>query len=1582
MLNEKKILDITERIRAKQISKFKQYSIDHATESIYWVKPDASFFYVNETACNTLGYTYDELLNMTVHDINPDYKKESWETVWTKIKKLGSYTFETQHKTKDGTVFPVEITANHVKHEGWEYNCAFVRDISDRRQAEEILYKKKRALNVISQFNHALVHAANEQQLLDDICRIIVYTGNYKLAWIGYAENDNNKTVRPVAQSGYEEGYIDTLNVTWADTPHGRGPAGTSIRKQEPYVARNILTDDNFKPWRDAALQRGYASATGIPLVIAGETVGALIIYAPEADAFDTEEMELLTELADNLAFGIHTLRIEAERKQTETALRNQNAVLTSLSRSTELARYDFANFIKLLTRVAGRMLKVERTSVWLFNEDRSLLCCFDLYELSKDKHNDDKVRLEAASYPNYFAALREGRAIAADNAHKNPATCEFSETYLAPYGISSMLDAPIRNGGEIVGVVCHEHVGTSRQWTLEEQDFAGSIADFASLAFATREHKQLKKELKYHKQFKHYWSFEKLVAKLSTNFINLTLDQLDQGITESLKAIGHFANVDRCYVFDFSSDQSRVKNVYEWCDEFFINNKQQLPQLNIDEYSWIISESLKGEFVNIPVVKEIKVNTTWQQRVIKHNSIQSLLALPLLLGNKVIGLLGLESVRTYRSWSKKEITRFRIASDMFAHTLGRKLADETHSYTNRALNVLSQCNDALMHATHEQDLLEEVCQIIVDSGNYKFAWIGFNQEKGDLTEQYTTIYPVAQAGYKDFGLDIMESTWLDVNTTPGAIIAAIKTGEPYINHDLVAGEHYTTWNEYAISHGCKSSVTLPLVSEKETLGVLIIYASEQDAFSETEIDLLIKLSSNLVYGIQSLRTRVEQLKTQVFSVIEKETNNIIGLNLALNEQLALFNKTIEANFPGSCCSVLLLDKKKKHLYYGSANSLPDAFKFILDGLRIGKSATTCGNTAYNDSLVISADIKSDPDWSRYNKIISKYSIQACWSHPIHAPDGLLLGTFAFYFTSRKSPTNEDLFLLEFLAGLAGKIIDHKQTKDEISKSDMRFQTLYNDSPMILFNIDINGKILSINTYGSQQLGYLTSELIGESINEILFEEDHKLMRAHIQKCFTEQDNVHQWEFRKKKKNGNVIWGRETARIINESKNDHSLFIMCENVTETHILSEKLSHQQKHDSLTGLLNRKEFERQLETKIQESCINKTDHALCYLDLDQFKVINDTCGHIAGDELIRQLSNKMQSRIRKKDTFARLGGDEFGVLIESCTLEQAMRVANELSEAIRAFDFVWKEKRFTLGVSIGLVPINDTSGDVISIMSAADEACYVAKEAGRNRIHVYHPDDADLSKLRGEMQWVSQITHALEEDRLVLNKQTIIPINDQGDQGDHYEVLVRMKDENGNNIPPATFLPSAERYNLSGKLDIWVVKTAFSWLETSRVRLANLKLCSINLSCLSLVDDEVLVFILDKFNEGIISPEKICFEITETAAISNLTSATIFINTLKDLGCMFALDDFGSGLSSFAYLRNLPVDFLKIDGRFVRNIANNPIDFAMVRSINEIGKVMGKQTIAEYVEDDEILDQLRIIGVDYAQGFRIGKPKPLY
>jgi diguanylate cyclase (GGDEF)-like protein/PAS domain S-box-containing protein len=463
------------------------------------------------------------------------------------------------------------------------------------------------------------------------------------------------------------------------------------------------------------------------------------------------------------------------------------------------------------------------------------------------------------------------------------------------------------------------------------------------------------------------------------------------------------------------------------------------------------------------------------------------------------------------------------------------------------------------------------------------------------------------------------------------------------------------------------------------------------------------------------------------------------------------------------------------------------------------------------------------------------------------------------------------------------------------------------------------------------------------------------------------------------RRDGNELYVESTASPIRAGNGKVGGGVLVfHDVSESRELNRRLSYHASHDLLTGLVNRREFENRLERALKSAKARETSYALCYLDIDQFKIVNDTCGHSAGDALLGQMGALLKSKVRWRDTLSRLGGDEFGILLEACTLDEAMRMAESLREAVRSFRFSWEERVFRLGASIGVVPITADNEDVASVLSAADSACAAAKEQGRNRVHSFAENDIELMRRRREMQWAARINAALEEDRFELFRMPIQPLQ-KVEHGAHYELLLRLRDENNRIVAPDNFIAAAERYGIMPSIDRWVLENALRWLVSEADERERLAMCSINLSGQSLGDDKFLPYVIDQFHRSGLDASKICFEITETAAVASFSQANRFIQALKELGCKFALDDFGTGLSSFGYLKHFPVDYLKIDGSFVREILHDPIDREMVRSINEIGHLTGKQTIAEFAENAEVIQMLKNIGVDYAQGYGVAQPQ---
>lgn len=649
----------------------------------------------------------------------------------------------------------------------------------------------------------------------------------------------------------------------------------------------------------------------------------------------------------------------------------------------------------------------------------------------------------------------------------------------------------------------------------------------------------------------------------------------------------------------------------------------------------------------------------------------------------------------------------------------------------------------------------------------------------------------------------------------------------------------------------------------------------------------------------------------------------------------------------------------KNYIYKAVSGSYSKVFGKPIDEI-VGKSVMDLhGVEPFNKEMKLSLD----------TSLLGQAETSEFWRRAADGTDKCLLGQHKPFYN-----TNGEIVGVVVAARDVTKL---KLAQADLAKSEQRLQSMYDDTPSAFFTINSNSVIVSVNVYGAKEYGYEIDQLLARPFHDLMLAEDRSAIDEQISRCFTEPDRVFSWEFRRRHKSGKVIWAKDSARVVVNPNGEKELFIVSEDMTERHKLAQALSYQATHDSLTGLFNRSEFERQLELLLAAGEIG---HALCYLDLDQFKIINDACGHLAGDGLLKNIAEFLNRNVSPDDVLARLGGDEFGILMKHCSLEQAAIIANEIRQLIEEYQFIWQDRQYSVGVSVGIVAIDSDNFSLDVIMGRVDAACYLAKNYGRNRVYVYDEFDADIERHRGEMGWVNRIKDAIENDKFELYSQKIININSPHSNQTCCELLIRLI-EGDKVILPGAFLPAAERFDLSTRIDQWVVSTAIDWLVCEQHNNQTLSYCSINLSGHSLGDGAFLDFVLKKLSISEISCHTICFEITETAAVANLASATHFIEQVKSQGCSFALDDFGSGVSSFRYLKNLPVDYVKIDGSFVKDIADDPINYAMVRSINEIAQLMGKKTIAEFVENDEILAHLRTIGVDYAQGFGIGRPTPL-
>jgi len=651
-------------------------------------------------------------------------------------------------------------------------------------------------------------------------------------------------------------------------------------------------------------------------------------------------------------------------------------------------------------------------------------------------------------------------------------------------------------------------------------------------------------------------------------------------------------------------------------------------------------------------------------------------------------------------------------------------------------------------------------------------------------------------------------------------------------------------------------------------------------------------------------------------------------------------------------------------------------------------SKAYCEDYALNEHAILGLSVSEVVGRERFETSV-KPRLDACFAGAEIAYEGwfnLETGQRR-YLVVKYSPLRDGRGRILGALAIVHDITDRKHAEQLLFEEKERAQVTLKSIGDAVISTDADGRIDFLNPIAEALTGWSAQEARGRQLAEvfrIVNEETGEVEEDPVALCLREARVI-------EPSDKTLLLGRGGSRHAIEDSaapirgGDGSLLgvvLVFRDVTEARHQSQQVSYQASHDALTGLINRREFERRLIRVLETAQTSDTENALCFLDLDRFKQVNDTCGHVAGDELLRQISQLLKQQIRKRDTLARLGGDEFGLLMEHCSLDEARGVAENLIKVVRDFSFPWEDHSFNIGVSIGLVAVNRDSAAMQPLLNAADSACYLAKEQGRDRLHIHQATDAERVRRHSEWQWSQRLPRALDEGRFRLYFQPIRPLGEpvQRSPVAHFEVLLQLLGEDGRLVPPGAFLPAAERYKLSERLDRWVISEVFRQLRAHPEHLHQVQMCAINLSAASLGKRSLLTYVIDEMEQTGVEPGKICFEIAETAAIANLSSAKVFIEALKARGCRFALDDFGS-VSSFTYLKSLPVDFLKIDGVFIKDILTDPLDLAMVESINQIGHVMGKQTIAEFVEDAAILQRLWEIGVDYAQGYGIGKPRPL-
>lgn len=746
-------------------------------------------------------------------------------------------------------------------------------------------------------------------------------------------------------------------------------------------------------------------------------------------------------------------------------------------------------------------------------------------------------------------------------------------------------------------------------------------------------------------------------------------------------------------------------------------------------------------------------------------------------------------------------------------------------------------------------------------------------------------------------------------------------------------------------------------------------------------------LSANIEAGV-----RYQQVGIIRSAIEQSQSDKLIVLSLLINDRGRIFSSTskkLEGLFLDEIPDSKLARSIKQNNHAFQLDVLPhEPYKLIYQ-IALSKQSQEHEVAALVDKLVLVADVRDRVSEARKQilkvaliwlsiSLVSSFILWLLMLRTVIKPINFLVSLSESIAKSSSRPATSPHYVSKEFALLDNALRDMASS---LLIAQDNYRQLYESNPATFLTIDASGNITNINLYGLSELAMSRDEIIGMHAANLYFEEDQLAFEQHLAETFNSKNTEKHWQLRLKPRDSMFKWVRDVARRV-EIDGIPYVLIVSQDVSDLYKLSNRLSYQASHDELTGLINRSEFARLVEAAIEKSQTHDQEHCVCFLDLDQFKIINDTCGHTAGDELLKQISSILQNAVRKDDMLARVGGDEFSLLLESCKPKEAIEVIANVRKAITENRFSWKDKFFDIGISAGISVISSEVKSLQEVLTEADSACYTAKNQGRNRTILFDDDSRAAKNTLSEMNWVSQINQSLENPNgFVLFLQKITSLQSSNSNTFKGEVLIRMQDKDGNIIPPGAFLPSAERYNLAHKIDSWVVENTLNTLKQHKAKLSGQWLISLNLSAQTISSSPSNKEILSILDEHQDFKQHICFEITETVAMANYATATKFMNELRDRGFLLSLDDFGSGFSSFGYLKKMPVDFVKIDGMFIRNLANDKIDQAMVSSMNTIAHAIGKQTIAEFVEDETSLKVLKELNVDFAQGYYFHKPEPL-
>jgi diguanylate cyclase (GGDEF)-like protein/PAS domain S-box-containing protein len=1154
--------------------------------------------------------------------------------------------------------------------------------------------------------------------------------------------------------------------------------------------------------------------------------------------------------------------RMEALLRETETRLRRQNQVLVDLARRASIHSGNLDEALREITEAAAQTLEVERVSVWFFNDDRSALSCADVFDRTNARHGSGGEELRATNHPLYFRALETERTITASDAQRDPRTSGFNDYHHA-LGITSMIDAPIRRLGQINGVVCHEHVGPIRFWTVEEENFASSIADLVVIAIDAAERRQTQESLQRRVDF------EQLISGISTHFINVAESELDDAIVDALASIAQFAGADRAHVVLLDDTRTTGSMTHEWRAEGLESRRAMLANVPIGPFRWTTGVLMRGENVRINTLADLPPEAEAERRLHEISGNQSVLAVPMVVNKMFTGFVGFNAVRREIAWTDDDVALLRIAGEIFLSAIERtrteralRTSEERHRllfqrnlaglYRNTVDGRILECNDALAHI------------------------LGF-ESREELMQQYAPALYYEPREREHF----INTLRVQGAMTSNEICLRRKDGTPVW---LLESVHLVGGGD------------APYVLEGTVIDITDRKFAE-NALRESEL---------------RYRTLIERMREGLAQVDND------GVLQYVNDRF---------------CEIVGYSRDE------------------LTGIQA-------------EQLLIATD--EDRALMRSKIELRKRGLSDRYEVRVRRKDGRII-----WLEIGGAPVFDATGNVVGSIGVHNDVTERRSADEAVRESEARYRLMADNSTDLISRTSKEGVVLYASPAIKSLLGYEPWEVIGHPVFDLIENGDAEVVQAATQSL--QSTGPLTFSYRAVRKDGTRVWFETTSRAVVDPNTNEVIEIVSvsRDISERKRAEEQIEYQAYHDALTGLPNRRLFRDRLTVALAHARRARHPVAVMFLDLDSFKVVNDTLGHSLGDELLKIVGTRLSTVLREEDTIARMGGDEFTVLLANIKSEaDAPVIAQKLLDAVaQPLHLEGHELFITTSIGIALHPEDGDTAE--ALLKNADNAMYRAKEIGRNSYQLCAASVSQRSVDRLSVE--NALRRAIDRGEFELHYQPQIRVNDGAVVG--MEALLRWNRPEHGIVMPETFIPIAEETRLIVPIGEWVLREACKQaMRWPRLRMA------VNLSPRQFQQSDLRDMIAAALDAAGLDASVLEVEITESTAMHNTERTVATMRSLREMGVRIALDDFGTGHSALNYLRSFPIDCVKIDQAFVHEIEASVSDRAIVSAVIAMAHGMGLRVTAEGVETEEQLQFLRGEGCEEVQGYLFGRPAP--